>query len=107
MKNINEIINCQCYDRDHLLIAEYVKDSSIEELYFNFVVRAADYQYSFNIFKRLWWRIKTALKVLFLGEIKMEDTFILMQKQIGSSKENIELNKFINFLNKIKGDLNG
>jgi hypothetical protein len=54
---------------------------SFIELYFFKDISALDYDYSWNIFKRIYWRIKTALKILFKGRIYMDGSLTIRSEQ--------------------------
>jgi len=91
-----EVFECDCQSRDDLIIArmstwEFKQKDFTElekEIIIEFVTYLMDYNYSDNIFKRLVWRIKNSLKILFTGEIRTEGYWI--PSRAYNSKDNIE-----------------
>ncbi len=91
-----QIFECDCQSRDDMIVArlsnwefkgkdftELEKDLTIE-----FVTYLKDYNYYDNVFKRLFWRIKNSLKILFIGEIRTVGYF--MPCRTSNSEEDIE-----------------
>jgi len=75
---------CACHDRGHVIRASHWdwkhKDHIDHEVDFNFMCYYGDYRATrdwsvFSIPKRLWWRVKNALKLLFIGYIEVEDNW--------------------------------
>jgi hypothetical protein len=60
---------------------EYDPEINFIELYFFKDISALDYDYSWNIFKRIYWRIKTALKILFKGRIYMDGSLTIRSER--------------------------
>ncbi len=110
---------CDCHSRNHMLIAYHDSDEDFDEVYLSFMVSASDdvvdrYRWSkrswyrlawidiTNFFRRKWWRIKTALKVLFIGYVEMEDSWV--PARLGYDSTNgvafgyTELQNFIDWL---------
>ena len=72
---------CECGECSLDLELEYDSELEMLILYFYKEISARDYDKSFNIFKRLFWRIKTALKVLFKGSIYMDGDLLIRSEQ--------------------------
>jgi len=72
---------CECGNCDMDLELEYDPEINFIELYFFKDISALDYDYSWNIFKRIYWRIKTALKILFKGRIYMDGSLTIRSEQ--------------------------
>jgi hypothetical protein len=72
---------CDCGDCYLDLELEYDPECDLIELNLFKEISARDYDSSFNIFKRFYWRIKTALKVLFKGVIYMDGSLIIQSEQ--------------------------
>ena len=82
---------CDCHNREHIIMATHSSDDEFDEVYLSFMVNASDdvadrYRWSksswrlawidiTNFFRRKWWRVKIALKVLFIGYVEMEDSW--------------------------------
>ena len=87
----SKCFECACTDRNHIIIATYIEDDKDwpAEIYLGFKQFYADNQYSNNIFKRFKWRIKNIIKILFTGQLEIEDSW---------APELKELRKFTNWL---------
>lgn len=99
-----EFFECDCYGKDDLIRAEYsewiwkTKDGTSQkdrDLNITFTTKLADYdQTSFDgfigWFKRMWWRIRKSLKILFTGEVITEGYFMPCRSMVDSKNEEIE-----------------
>jgi len=77
---------CSCRDRDHTIVARHDVFARIDgesrtvldnEISFNFVVRhhyCSDNNY--RLFKDILWRIKEAIKLIFVGELRVETDWL-------------------------------
>jgi len=93
-EEVNErLFECDCHGREHIIIAYHSSDKDCDEIYLNFQVHWRDsradswvsykhkwykrsYRHLKNWFRRKWWRIKTAIKILFFGWVDLEDSWI-------------------------------
>lgn len=102
---LKEFFECDCYDKDHMIRAEYEIDQwtpkdnitrSFHELNITFTSVLADYQdsYNSNWFLRkkdqIIWRIKNAFRILRTGEIKTEGYFTPCRSWIDEKDNPIE-----------------
>jgi hypothetical protein len=101
-----EFFECDCYDRDHLIRAEYSKylikypdgsTSNDRELNILFIIRASDYDNTYRsdnkfmqVKDRLVWRIKKIWQILFSGEIKTEGYFVPCRSLTDTNVNEIE-----------------
>jgi len=91
---INHFV-CACKQRDDSIIAYY--DEDFKEVNLNFVTNCSEYNGDDSFYepryfyKRIWWRIITAIKLLFTGYAKFEGAWLV-------DKED-ELEQFISYLN--------
>lgn len=99
-----EFFECDCYDKDDMIRAEYSEwiwthkdgtSSNDRDLDITFTTKLADYnQTSFDgfigWFKRMWWRIRKSLLILFTGEITTEGYFMPCRSLVDSKKEAVE-----------------
>lgn len=101
-----EFFECDCYDKDHMIRAEYDIDEwtpkdgitrTFHDLNITFTSVLADYQdanYNDNWFIRkkdqVIWRIKNAFKILWTGEIKTEGYFTPCRSWIDEKNNPIE-----------------
>jgi hypothetical protein len=75
-------IICGCGGDCYLdLELEYDPEINSIELYFYKEISARDYDNTYNIFKRFFWRIKTALKILFKGTIFMDGNLLIQEEK--------------------------
>jgi len=111
MKNVftprnKEFFECDCYDKDHLIRAEYEIDEwtpkdgitrKFHELNITFTCNLADYDNVYGkdnrfiqSFDRFIWRIKNAFKILQTGEIKTEGYFSPCRSWIDTKNNPVE-----------------
>jgi hypothetical protein len=90
-------ISCSCMSDDHSIFIEFEHENG--NIFLNFYKRLLwkDYEYSSNWLHNIWNRIKCAVKILCIGYIEVEESFIL------TGKEHIE--SFINALEEGKKKL--
>ena len=110
------LFQCDCLDRDHLIIAEHwttewSKGTLENEIDLQFVVHHCYLKNKnrFGIrgfFAEKWWRIKEALKILLFGSLRISDSWIPVRNDMhdrgrinpdGVSGEK-ELVKFANWI---------
>ena len=112
---------CACHDRDHLIIANHwhwEDDKDIHEIDFEFVIKYGDWEANkdcytdiswirehvldvFNFFRRIKWRIKTALRILVIGHITYHGEWMADENNFS------EMRKWINQTHKIIKKQNG
>ena len=69
-------VACDCTDADHDVTIELEYDKDFNNIYLNFYRKArvwSIYWESSNVFKRIYGRFKSALKILVSGVIEYED----------------------------------
>jgi len=92
LKKDVEIFECDCQSRDDLIIGKVntwdYKDDWGKDLTIDFITYLVDSNYSDNLIKKLFWRIKNSLKILFTGEIRTEGYWI--PSRVYNSKDDIE-----------------
>jgi hypothetical protein len=71
---------CSCGSKDHDITLEFEHDEEIPEMvflnvYMNLVW--SSYWGDTNFFQIIWRKIKTALRIIFVGHIELEESFIL------------------------------
>ena len=70
---------CSCGSKDHDVTLEFEHDKKFPDILFlNMYVNLAwsSYWGDTNFFQIVWKRIKTSLKILFVGYIEVEESFI-------------------------------
>jgi len=75
---------CSCGSDDHDLAIEFERDPKIPDMIFlNFYKDLAwsSYWGDTNFFSRMWRRLKTSLRILFMGYIEVEESFILQGEE--------------------------
>jgi hypothetical protein len=71
---------CSCGSKDHDITLEFEHDEEIPEMVFlNMYMNLAwsSYWGDTNFFQIIWRKIKTALRIIFVGYIQLEESFIL------------------------------
>jgi hypothetical protein len=71
---------CSCGSKDHDVTLEFEHDKDIPDMLFLNMYKDlawSSYWGDTNFFQRIWRRIKTALRILFVGFIEVEESFIL------------------------------
>ena len=99
-----EFFECDCYDKDHIIRAEYDIDDwtpgdgvkrTFRELTLTFSTKLADYNYTYQTgisgwFKRMKWRIRYSFKLLFTGEVETEGYFNPCRSWINEKENPVE-----------------
>ena len=73
-------VACSCGDDEHDLTIEFERDPKCPDMIFlNFYKDLAwsSYWGDTNFFSRLWRKLKTSLRILFVGYIEIEESFII------------------------------
>lgn len=77
-------VACSCGSDEHDLTIEFEKDSKCPDMIFlNFYKDLAwsSYWGDSNFFGRIWRRLKTSLRIFFIGYIEVEESFILQGEE--------------------------
>ena len=71
-------VSCSCGDQDCDLTLELERDKDCDMISLNMYKKLywSSHWQSDNFFKNMWIRIKGALKMLFVGYVKVEESFI-------------------------------
>lgn len=106
MKRIKpKVFICECQDRDHFISAHHwLLYKNEEYISLEFKGTTGDWQMAYsdykivNFFKRLRWRLKQALRILFKGYYEFEDEWIPMSFDGDAFRGQQNLKEFINWL---------
>jgi len=107
-----EYFECDCHDGDHVIRATHLKvtgkkdDVFVDEITLKFCVRTGDWERVYgtnklkNFYRRVEWRIKTAVRILFIGHFELYDEWIPERRYAEQIRGKKELKKFTEWLAK-------